>query len=424
MSQRGSTTSSPPLGDRSLKFGDGTKTPSLGLVLGFWIVSNILVIGWWWLEISDNWSWLGSPDAYVLPHRLRAYGMTTPGLLRAVSIAFFVLVALAPLPLLYKLRKKFFNPVVLGLLVSCCLALSITAHEANLLRDQMQYSLDHERKFAHIDAVEGVIRPLIAKIADAYVQILGDDHEPGGSTLHTHIAVNFMFDSLSFLAVFALGTLLMSPTSTWLCLLTFAFYTQIAIYPGRMGPVFIAGGLFWQLFLLVSRRYPAAIISGLIISFGRTDVVFASAFVLLSLPAFERRWPTPKEWFTFGLLVGISVSVPKMLIWMHPGTDFRSFLITHGDYFTKPLGNLLAMKLAVAIASPVLAIVIVRTLALTRTMAVVVPAALVHVGIVFLIADFSETRLIIPALGALAFVSSEALGSLLESEDKEQRAAG
>ncbi|WP_164935372.1 hypothetical protein [Bradyrhizobium guangzhouense] len=372
------------------------KTPSLALVLGFWVISNVLVIAWWWADISDRF---------------------LPGVLRYAGIAFFVCAALVPLYLLFKVRRSFFNPVVLGLLVCCCLAISITAHEANLLRERLQFSLDHEREFLHVDAVEGVMRPLIAKITEIYVQILGDDHTRGGSTFHTHIVVNYMFDSLSFLAVFALATLLLSPTASWLCLLTFAFYTQIAIYPGRMAPVFIAGGLFWQLYLLVSRRYLVAIISGLIISFGRTDVVFASAFVLLSLPAFERRWPTAIEWVTFGLLVGISVAVPKTLIWMHPGTDFRSFLITHGDYFTKLVGNLLAMKLAVAIASPVLAIAVVRTFALTRTMAVVIPAALVHVGIVFIIADFSETRLIIPALGALTFVASEALGSMLEPGD-------
>ncbi|KJC50791.1 hypothetical protein UP06_06435 [Bradyrhizobium sp. LTSP857] len=384
---------------RLLNFDERMKTPSLGLVLGFWVISNVLVVAWWWADISDRF---------------------LPGVLRYAGIAFFVGAALVPLVLLFKVRRSFFNPVVLGLLVSCCLALSITAHEANLLRERLQFSLDHEREFAHIDAVEGVMRPLIARITEAYVQILGDDHTRGGSTFHTHIVVNYMFDSLSFLAVFALATLLLSPTSAWLCLLTFAFYTQIAIYPGRMGPVFIAGGLFWQLFLLVSRQYPAAIISGLIISFGRTDVVFASAFALLSLAAFERRWPTPKEWGLFGVLVGISVAVPKMLIWMHPGTDFKSFLITHGDYFSKLVVNLLTMKLAVAIASPVLAIVIVRTFALTRTIAVVVPAALVHVGIVFVIADFSETRLIVPALAALGFVASEALGKLLETGEAER----
>lgn len=384
---------------RLLNFNDRMKTPSLGLVVGFWGISNVLVIAWWWADISDRF---------------------LPGVLRYAGIAVFVGVSLAPLVLLFKVRRTFFNPVVLGLLVSCCLALSITAHEANLLRERLQFSLDHEREFAHVDAVEGVIRPLIARITEAYVQILGDDHTGGGSTFHTHIVVNYMFDSLSFLAVFALATLLLSPTATWLCLLTFAFYTQIAIYPGRMGPVFIAGGLFWQLFLLVSRQYLAAIISGLIISFGRTDVVFASAFAILSLAAFERRWPTPKEWALFGLLVGISVAVPKMLILMHPQADFRSFLITHGEYFSKLVVNLLTMKLAVAIASPVLAIAIVRTFALTRTIAVVVPAALVHVGIVFVIADFSETRLIVPAMGALAFVASEALGKLLETGDTQR----
>lgn len=379
---------------RSLNFDERMKTPSLSLVMGFWVISNVLVIAWWWADISDKF---------------------LPGVLRYAGIAFFVCAALVPLVLLFKVRRSFFNPVVLGLLVCCCLALSITAHEANLLRERMQFSLDHEREFAHVDAVEGVIRPLIARITEAYVQVLGDDHTGRGSTFHTHIVANYMFDSLSFLAVFALATLLLSPTASWLCLLTFAFYTQTAIFPGRMGAVFIAGGLFWQLFLLASRRYSAAIISGLIISFGRTDVVFASAFVLLSLAAFERRWPTLKELGLFGLLVGMSIAVPKMLIWMHPGSDFRSFLITHGDYFSKLVGNLLSMKLVVAIASPVLAIVIVRTFAPTRTMAVVLPASLVHVGVVFVIADFSETRLIIPALTALAFVASEALGKLLET---------
>lgn len=383
---------------RMLKLDEHTKAPSLGLVLGFWVVSNVLVVAWWWINISDRY---------------------LPGAQRYAGIAFYVVVALAPLVLLFKVRRSFFNPVTLGLLVSCCLALSITAHEANLLREQLQFSLDHEREFAHMDAVEGVMRPLLAKITEAYVQILGDDRTHGGSTFHTHIVANYLFDSLSFLAVFALATLLLSPTAAWLCLLTFAFYTQIAIYPGRMGPVFIAGGLFWQLFLLTARRYPAAIISGLIISFGRTDVVFASAFSLLGLAAFERRWPTLKEWVVFGLLIGLSLAVPKTLIWMHPGTDYRSFLVTNGD-FSKLVGNLQAMKLVVAIASPVLAIAIVRTFALTRTIAVVVPAALVHVGLVFFIADFSETRLIIPGLAGLAFVASEGLGKLLEGKSEAQ----
>ncbi|MDA9543055.1 hypothetical protein ACM43_00440 [Bradyrhizobium sp. CCBAU 45321] len=389
----------------------------------FWIISNLLVVGWWWLELSDTWWWIGSVDRYRVPWVLRKLGVTFPDVLRAASITFYVLVALAPLPLLFKFRRNFRGPVALGLLVSCCLAASITAHEANLLREQMQHSLDHERAFAHGELVEGIIRPLISKVVETYVQVLGDDRLQG-STYRTHIAINYMFDSLSFLGVFALATLLLSPISTWLCLFTFAFYTQIAIYPGRMGPVFIAGGLFWQLFLLVSQRYPAAIISGLIISFARTDVVFASAFVLVSLAAFERRWPTAKEWFAFAVLVGISLAVPKILLWMHPDANFSSFLIARGDYFTKLKGNLLTMKIAVAIACPVLAIVILKTRAITRTMAAVIPPALIHVGIVFLIADFSEVRLIIPALGALAFVSSEALGNLLASEKREKLSAG
>jgi len=386
---------------RFIKFDDDMTTPSLGLVLAFWIVTNILVNVWWRLELSDRY---------------------LPGAWRYVGIAIFVLVALAPLALLYFIRQSFFNPVVLGLLVSCCLAASITAHEANLLRDQMQFSLDHEREFARMDAVEGVMRPLISKIVEVYVQVLGDDHLRG-STYRTHIAINYMFDSLSFLAVFALGTLLLSRTSTWLSLFLFAFYTQIAIYPGRMGPVFIAGGLFWLLFLIVSRRYLAAIISGLIIAFGRTDVVFASAFALLGLAAFERRWPTPKEWGVFTLLLGISVAVPKTLIWMHPGTDFGSFLITKGD-FSKLVVNLQTMKLVVAIASPVLVIAIVRTFVLTRTIAVVGTAALTHLGLVFFIADFSETRLIIPGLVGLVFVASEGLGKLLEGEKETQARSG
>lgn len=373
-------------------------TPSLNLVLGTWIVTNCLAALWWRLELSDKW---------------------LPGGWRALGVSIYAIVALSPLALLFLFRRNRVNPVLLGLLVCCCFAASITAHEANLLREQMQFSLDHERQFAHMDLVEGVIRPLISKIVEVYVRILGDDNFRG-STFRTHIAINFMFDSLSFLAVFALGTLLLSRTSAWICLFLFAFYSQIAIYPGRMGAVFIAGGLFWQLFLIASKRYPAAIISGLIICFARTDVVFASSFALLSIPAFERRWPSLREWSVFAVLVIMSVVVPKTLILMHPQADFKSFLITHGDYFSKLVVNLLTMKLAVAIASPVLAIVILMTFKITRTIAVVVPAALIHLGIVFVIADFSETRLILPALGALAFVSSEALGRLLEPTEGAQ----
>lgn len=387
---------------RLLQFDDRMTTPSLGQVLGIWLASNVLVVAWWWLNISDRY---------------------LPGVLRYVQTIFIVLVALAPLWLLFRNRRSFFNPVALGLLVSCCLALSIAAHEANLLRDQTQYSLDREIQFGTSNAIEGLIRPLIAKVTKSYVAVLGDNHTKGGAAFHTHLAINYLFDSLSFLAVFALATLLLSPTAAWLCLLTFAFYTQIAIYPGRMGAVFVAGGLFWQLFLLVSRQYPAAVISGLVISFARTDVAFASAFVLLSIAAFERRWPRPGELSLFALLIGISLAVPKILIWMRPDADFSSFLVTNGD-FSKLLDNLRAMKLVVAIGSPVLAIAIVRTFALTRTIAVVVPAALVHVGLVFLIADFSETRLILPALTALAFVASEGVGRLLEGRHNAKACGG
>ncbi|WP_197433711.1 hypothetical protein [Bradyrhizobium sp. CCH5-F6] len=400
MSQRESQTPPPSFLSRLINFDEDMSTPSLRLMLGFWVVTNILVIAWWRLELSDRW---------------------LPGAWRYLGIAIFVIVALAPLVLLFLIRRSFVNPVVLGLLVSCCLAASITGHEANLLRDQMQFSLDHEREFAHMNLVEGVMRPLISKIVEIYVQVLGDDHLRG-STYRTHIAINYMFDSLSFLAVFGLATLLLSRTSAWICLFLFAFYTQTAIYPGRMGPVFLAGGLFWLLFLIVSRRYPAAIISGLIISFARADIVFAPAFALLGLAAFERRWPSAKEWGVFAALISVSLAVPKLLIWMHPGTDFGSFLVTKGD-FSKLVVNLQTMKLVVAIASPVLAIVIVRTFALTRTIAVVGSACLVHVGLVFVIADFSETRLIVPALAGLTFVASEGLGKLLEGRNEANPAA-
>lgn len=384
----------PDIWRRSPKLEHEIRSPSLGLVLGFWGVTSVLVVVWWHL-VPDMW---------------------LPGGVRSLGVAFFVLAALAPLALLFAIRKSFLNPVVLGLLVSCSLAFSLTAHEANLLRDQMQFSLDHEREFAHLNLVEGIIRPLISKVVETYVRILGDSHS-GRSTYVTHIAINYMFDSVSFLAVFALATLLLSPTATWLCLLTFAFYAQMAMFVGRMGSVFIAGGLAWQLFLLISRRYPAAIFSGLIISFARTDVVFASAFVLLSLAAFERRWLTAKEWCVLGALVGISLLVPKILIAMHPQANFQSFLVAQGDYFTKMVGNLLNVRLAVAIASPLLAILIITTVSVTRTVAAVVPPALIHIGIVFLIADFSEVRLIVPTLGALTFVTSEALGRLLVDRD-------
>ena len=82
------------------------------------------------------------------------------------------------------------------------------------------------------------------------------------------------------------------------------------------------------------------------------------------------------------------------------------------------------MKLVVAIGSPVLAIAIVRTVALTRTIAVVGSACLVHLGLVFFIADFSETRLIIPGLAGLVFAASEGLGKLLEGKSEAQPGSG
>src|SRR5438874_12872046 len=119
LSERGSMLSSSGGLGRLLNFNDRMKTPSLGLVVGFWGISKVLVIAWWWADISDRF---------------------LPGVLRYAGIAVFVGVSLAPLVLLFKVRRTFFNPVVLGLLVSCCLALSITAHEANLLRERLQFS--------------------------------------------------------------------------------------------------------------------------------------------------------------------------------------------------------------------------------------------------------------------------------------------
>lgn len=61
---------------RLLNFNEDMKTPSLGLVLGFWLVSNVLVIAWWWINISDRY---------------------LPGVLRYAGIALYVVVALVPL---------------------------------------------------------------------------------------------------------------------------------------------------------------------------------------------------------------------------------------------------------------------------------------------------------------------------------------
>jgi hypothetical protein len=369
------------------------RTPSLRLLFAFWIVSNILVVLWVFGEISDV-------------HLPGKFG-------RTVGVAFYVFTAILPFGLLISMRKLV-DLTILGLLVCCCLAVSATFHEANLLREAMQLSLDHERSFLHTEFVEGIIRPLISVIVDTYVRFLGDDHAHG-QTSFTHIAINYMFDSAAFIAVFALGTRLLSPVSTWICLLTVAFIAQTAPMEGRMGNVFLAGGFFWQLFLLSSRRYVVAIICGLVICFMRTDVVFATAFTIPSMALMERRWPTASEAWTFAALVGTSLVVPEVLILLHPNANFASFLITHGQYFTKMIGNIVTLKLAMALACPMLAVIIVAGGKISRTTATVIPPALIYLGIVFLIADFTETRLLGPTLGALAFVSSERLGALLRA---------
>jgi hypothetical protein len=181
-----------------------------------------------------------------------------------------------------------------------------------------------------------------------------------------------------------------------------------------MGNVFLAGGFSGRFSLLSSKRYVVAIVCGIVICFMRTDVVFAPAFAILATAWLERRWLSSSERWAFFSLIGISLAIPEVLILLHPHANFVSFLITHGDYFAKILGNLVALKLAVALACPTLAVIIVSKARLSRTVAVVIPSALIYLGIVFLIADFTETRLLGPALGALAFVCSERLGALLQ----------
>jgi hypothetical protein len=376
------------------------RTPSLGLLFTFWIISNLIVVFWLmgdhYLAHSIYWR-IGTP--YVATER-----------------TLYAIVLVAPLLLIAYRRKYFLDPLKLGLLVCCCLAISIAYNEANQVRSGMQYSLDNEANFLTSDLVEGVIRPLIAAVVKVYIAVFGDDHS-GGSTAFTHMAINYLFDSAALLAAFSLGTVLLSPTSTWLYLFVVAFFGQISIYPGRMGPFFIAGGFLWQLFLLSSRRYTAAIICGFVISFSRTDVVFASAFAMLGFAWFERRRPSQKEATVFGVLVAISLLVPKILILLHPRTViYASFLFTHGDYFSKLTENLTNLRLTLAIASPVLALILVLGVSpRSRTVAIVALPALAHLSMVFLVADFSETRLLIPALAALAFIACERLGYFLQS---------
>lgn len=374
------------------------RTPSLKLLFAFWITSNLVVISW---MLGDHY----------LARRLLPWPSISYEHLEK-TLYFFVV--LAPFFLLAYFKKYFRDPVMVGLLVCCCLALSIAYNEANQLRSQMQFSLDNEASFASSDLVEGVIRPLIARVVKIYVAIFGDDNS-GGSTYFTHLLVNYLFNSATLLAAFALATVLLSPVPAWLCLFIVAFFGQVSFYPGRMGPFFIAGGFLWQLFLICSRRYVAAIICGLVISFARTDVVFAPAFAMLGFAWLERRRPSPKELAVFATLILISLAVPKVLIWLHPSVDYRSFLFTHGDYFTKPWVNLLNLRLALAIASPVLVLILVLgTSPRSPTVALVALPALAHLSMVFLVADFSETRLLIPTLAALAFIACERLGNQLQ----------
>jgi hypothetical protein len=282
----------------------------------------------------------------------------------------------------------------------------------------MQFSLDHEISYVSDVVVEGVIRPLIARIVQVYVLILGDD-KTGGSTHVTHIEINYMFDSASLMAAFSLGTLLLSTPAAWLYTLIVAFYGQSSIAAGRMGNMFLAGGFIWQLFLLASGRYVAAIISGHIMSFMRTDLVFATAFALLGMAWIEKRWLSRLEWVTFASLIIISLVVPQLLISLHPvHPDFSSFLITHGDYLTKPLGNISGMKTALGVAFPLLMILAATWRpGMSRTTAVALLPAFAHLSIVFLIADFNETRLLGPFLAGIGLICSERVSRLWTCSD-------
>ncbi len=107
------------------KFDEHMKTPSLGLVLGFWAIS----------ERSGLSPGGGSTYPTGIFTSRVCCGM--PELLSTWSLPWFRCCSCS------RVRTEFlYNPVTLGLLVSCCLALSITAHEANLLREQLQFSLD------------------------------------------------------------------------------------------------------------------------------------------------------------------------------------------------------------------------------------------------------------------------------------------
>lgn len=376
--------------------GKKMRAPSLKLLSSFWLISNLLVVVWLRGEISDA----RLPDHWKL-----------------LALAIGVVGALAPFAIFRYCRKRLTDLAVLGLLVGCCLAVSVAYNEANQLRDAMQVSLDHERAFLHADLAEGVIRPLISIIVDLYVRVLGDYQHPGllthgGNTYTTHILINYMFDSATFLAAFALGATLLSPEAAWLYLIAVAFVAQTATMEGRMGNAFLAGGFCWQLFLLTSGRRLAAVISGLLLSFMCAELVFATAFAILGIALFERRTPTAKEWGTFAALVAISLVVPELLTLLHPGVSFWSLLVAHGDDFAKMVGSNRLLGLAVGLASPMLAAIVVTRNKASRIVAVVVPAALVYSAIAWLFADFSEARVLGPALVALALIACERLGNL------------
>ncbi|WP_213770071.1 hypothetical protein [Bradyrhizobium sp. dw_78] len=377
------------------------RTPTLKLLFGFWIVSNIAVILWFTADRQSG-----------RIHELT--GISWIVINRTIDVIDWLL----PFAILFFFRRYFLKPMMAGLLVCCGLALSIASNEANFLREKMQFSLDHEISYLTDNVVEGVIRPMIAWIVQVYVWILGDD-KTGGSTYVTHIAINYMFDSATLISAFALATVVVSPVGAWLYMFTVAFFGQASFVlgGGRMGGMFLAGGFLWQLFLLASGRLVAAIISGIVMSFMRTDLVFATAFAVLGISWIEKRWPSPKEWTTFASLIIISIVVPQMLISLNPvPPDFSSFLITHGDYLAKPWGNISGLTTAIGLASPLFMILAVtRPLGVSRTTAIALLPAIVHLSIVFLIADFTETRLLGPFLGGLGLLCAERLANVLQS---------
>ncbi|MHC2626544.1 hypothetical protein ACVIW2_008576 [Bradyrhizobium huanghuaihaiense] len=377
-------------------------SPSLKTLFAYWLVPSVLVVLWHYGEFPAR-----------VMHALTGLPW------RPMKVALLAPVALAPFLVLIYFRKYFATRTRIGLLVCCGLALSVATNEANYLRAAMQHSLDNEIAYVtKLNLVEGVIRPLISRIVQGYVWVLGDDNS-GRSTYVTHLSINYMFDSASFIAAFALATVLVRPASLLihiLFVLFVAFFAEAAFVPGRMGSAFLAGGFFWQLFLIASKRYGVALLSGLLISFARTDVVFAAAFAIPGILWFERRWSDSWAWLTFAGLLIISLVIPKILIALSPvQPDFSSFLLTHGDYFTKPLGNLSASRIAAGMAAPLFVLLILTwTPGVSRTTALMLPPALVYLAMVFVIADFSETNKLGPTLGALALICSERLATYFQ----------